>query len=41
MNTSTLPEPMAAYFAAEHDPVDMTHRVRLERGPVASLEMTA
>lgn len=46
MQTLTLPAPIAAYFAEvtgkfPGSPIDLTYRFRLERGLIASLEITA
>ena len=45
VNPLTLPEPITAYLAAEHNPEALAHRLscrlRLEQGLIASLEITA
>jgi len=41
MDTLTLSDPIAATFAAEHNPDDLSCRFRRERGLTASLEISA
>ena len=39
MNALTLPEPIAAYFAAEHNP-EALGKCFTPRGPITSLEVS-